>query len=190
MADYKVISADSHISAPPDLWSTRVDKKYRERAPQLMVNPPGKEGAYFHYEGYAPHPIGIGFGISLNIPYSMDFNVGATFGFDSTGLLDGNAWGGFFIQNASLDLSGSLGLGLTLGIPGLASVSLTDSLDMDVSLNLIDSNGNSTVHGSQILAGNFDLQLRGMITDFLELDASWPFGGVSAKIPLTTILSF
>ena len=64
MPEYKLISADSHVSEPPDLWSTRVDKKYRERAPQLMVNPPGKEGAYFHYEGYAPHPIGIGLGRS------------------------------------------------------------------------------------------------------------------------------
>jgi enoyl-CoA hydratase/carnithine racemase len=62
MPEYKLISADSHVSEPPDLWSSRVDKKYRERAPQLMVNPPGKEGAYFHYEGFAPHPIGIGLG--------------------------------------------------------------------------------------------------------------------------------
>ena len=53
MADYKLISADSHVSEPPDLWTERVDQKYRERAPQLMVNPPGKEGAYFYYEGYA-----------------------------------------------------------------------------------------------------------------------------------------
>jgi len=45
MPEYKLISADSHVSEPPDLWATRVDKKYRERAPQLMVNPPGKEGA-------------------------------------------------------------------------------------------------------------------------------------------------
>src|SRR4029077_18325801 len=62
MPEYKLISADSHVNEPPDLWATRVDKKYRERAPQLMVNPPGKEGAYFLYEGYEPHPIGIGFG--------------------------------------------------------------------------------------------------------------------------------
>ena len=63
MANYRLISADSHVNEPPDLWVSRVDKQYRERAPQLLVNPPGgKEGAYFHYEGYAPHPIGIGFG--------------------------------------------------------------------------------------------------------------------------------
>ena len=62
MAQYRLISADSHVNEPPDLWLTRVDKQYRERAPQLVTPPGGKEGAYFHYEGYAPHPIGIGFG--------------------------------------------------------------------------------------------------------------------------------
>ena len=76
MPDYKLISADSHVSEPPDLWATRVDQKYRERAPQLMVNPPGKEGAYFHYEGFAPHPIGIGLGAGkspeeLKMPVSL-----------------------------------------------------------------------------------------------------------------------
>ena len=62
MVQYRLISADSHVNEPPDLWVTRVDKQYRERAPQLINPPGGKEGAYFHYEGYAPHPIGIGFG--------------------------------------------------------------------------------------------------------------------------------
>jgi hypothetical protein len=33
MADYKLISADSHVSEPPDLWVERVDKKYRDRRP-------------------------------------------------------------------------------------------------------------------------------------------------------------
>ena len=26
MPDYKLISANSHVSEPPDLWATRVDK--------------------------------------------------------------------------------------------------------------------------------------------------------------------
>jgi len=60
MTDYKLISADSHVSEPPGLWVEGVDRRYRDRAPRLVVNPPGLEGAYFLYEGYAPHPIGIG----------------------------------------------------------------------------------------------------------------------------------
>jgi uncharacterized protein len=79
MADYKLISADSHVSEPPDLWVTRVDQKYRERAPQLMVNPPGKEGAYFYYEGYAPHPIGIGLGAGKSPEELKEFLTKATY---------------------------------------------------------------------------------------------------------------
>ena len=79
MPEYKLISADSHVSEPPDLWSTRVDKKYRERAPQMMVNPPGKEGAYFHYEGYAPHPIGIGLGAGKSPEELKEFLIKATY---------------------------------------------------------------------------------------------------------------
>ena len=79
MAEYKLISADSHVSEPPDLWVTRVDKKYRDRAPQLMVNPPGKEGAYFHYEGYAPHPIGIGLGAGKSPEELKEFLTKATY---------------------------------------------------------------------------------------------------------------
>ena len=62
MASDKLISADSHVSEPTDLWSERVDKPYRDRAPRLVANPKDPGGAYFHYEGYAPHPIGIGLG--------------------------------------------------------------------------------------------------------------------------------
>ena len=79
MPDYKLISADSHVSEPPDLWATRVDEKYRERAPQLMVNPPGKEGAYFYYEGYAPHPIGIGLGAGKSPEELKEFLTKATY---------------------------------------------------------------------------------------------------------------
>jgi hypothetical protein len=41
MAEYKLISADSHVSEPPDLWATRVDNEFRERAPRLVIDPPG-----------------------------------------------------------------------------------------------------------------------------------------------------
>ena len=44
-----------------------------------MVNPPGKEGAYFHYEGYAPHPIGIGLGAGKSPEELKDFLTKATY---------------------------------------------------------------------------------------------------------------
>jgi predicted TIM-barrel fold metal-dependent hydrolase len=33
--DYKLISADSHINEPPDLWRERVPAKFRDRAPHM-----------------------------------------------------------------------------------------------------------------------------------------------------------
>ena len=36
MAKYRVISSDSHIIEPPDLWEKRIDPKFRDRAPQVV----------------------------------------------------------------------------------------------------------------------------------------------------------
>ena len=33
---FKLVSADSHIAEPPDLWTTRIDKKFRDRAPHMV----------------------------------------------------------------------------------------------------------------------------------------------------------
>src|SRR5215472_15980806 len=35
MAEYKLISADSHIVEPPDMYSSRIDPKIRVRAPKM-----------------------------------------------------------------------------------------------------------------------------------------------------------
>ena len=35
MDGYRVISADSHVIEPRDLWSTRIDPKFRDRAPRI-----------------------------------------------------------------------------------------------------------------------------------------------------------
>ena len=35
MADYRVISSDSHICEPQDLWTSRIENKYKQRCPQL-----------------------------------------------------------------------------------------------------------------------------------------------------------
>jgi hypothetical protein len=66
MTSYKLISADSHVSEPTDLWFERVETKYRDRAPRLVANPADPNGAYFYYEGYPLHPIGIGLGAGKN----------------------------------------------------------------------------------------------------------------------------
>ena len=33
---YRIISADSHMTEPPDLWTERLDQKYRDRAPRVV----------------------------------------------------------------------------------------------------------------------------------------------------------
>lgn len=55
--DYKLISADSHLTEPGDLWTTRVDKKYRDRVPRIVHL---DEGAAWVMEG-VPQPIAFGF---------------------------------------------------------------------------------------------------------------------------------
>ena len=39
MAELQLISSDSHVSEPPDLWVERIDTKYRDRAPHVVLNP-------------------------------------------------------------------------------------------------------------------------------------------------------
>jgi hypothetical protein len=38
MAEYKLISADSHFVELPTMWAERVDKKFRNRAPRTRQN--------------------------------------------------------------------------------------------------------------------------------------------------------
>ena len=41
MAGYKLISSDSHVVEPPDLWQRYIEPKYRDRAPRIV-----REGAF------------------------------------------------------------------------------------------------------------------------------------------------
>jgi predicted TIM-barrel fold metal-dependent hydrolase len=38
---FKLVSADSHIAEPPDLWTTRIDQKFRDRAPHMVSRDKG-----------------------------------------------------------------------------------------------------------------------------------------------------
>jgi len=50
------VSADSHVVEPADLWTTRMDKKFRERAPRIDSRP---DGDYYIIEGLDPTPLGL-----------------------------------------------------------------------------------------------------------------------------------
>lgn len=39
MYQKRIISSDDHVFEPPDVWTTRLDKKYRDRAPHVVREP-------------------------------------------------------------------------------------------------------------------------------------------------------
>ncbi len=58
----RIISADSPMVEPPNLWTDRLDAKYRAHAPAVVDPPEGKNGAYFVAEGLRPFRVGGLFG--------------------------------------------------------------------------------------------------------------------------------
>jgi len=61
MAQTQIFSADSHTMEPANLWTQRMDKKWRDRAPRVINNHEGKKGSVFVAEGLTPFPVGGGF---------------------------------------------------------------------------------------------------------------------------------
>src|SRR6516225_4032323 len=58
----RVISADSHMMEPADLWENGLDNKFRDRAPKVVKSESGK-GYLFIAPGVRPFPVAGGFGI-------------------------------------------------------------------------------------------------------------------------------
>ncbi|HLX38387.1 MAG TPA: amidohydrolase family protein [Candidatus Binataceae bacterium] len=62
MATMQVISADSHMTEPGDLWVTRIDQKYRDDAPRVVkkdTTGAAVSGAPFVFVGPGFHPLTI-----------------------------------------------------------------------------------------------------------------------------------
>ena len=55
--DNTIISADSHVFEPVDLWETRLDRKFRERGPRFVTDYQGKPGTWFVCDGISPRAI-------------------------------------------------------------------------------------------------------------------------------------
>ncbi len=60
MEPLRVISADSHMTEPPDLWTARLDQQFRDRAPRV-VEDKEKPGHFFRAPGITPFPVAGGF---------------------------------------------------------------------------------------------------------------------------------
>ncbi len=50
MQDFFVVSADSHVNEPHDLWLKRIDEKFRGRVPQVQMDDKGRK--WFVVEGF------------------------------------------------------------------------------------------------------------------------------------------
>ena len=50
MGSYRVISADSHVFEPPDLWTSRIEPRFRDRAPRILRMKGG--GDWWVCDGY------------------------------------------------------------------------------------------------------------------------------------------
>lgn len=61
MAADVIISADSHVFEPIDLWEKRMDRRFRSRGPRYIADYQGKPGTWFVCEGATPRSVaGIG----------------------------------------------------------------------------------------------------------------------------------
>ena len=61
MEDTLIISADSHVTEPADLWCRRLDRGLRDRAPRVMRDYRA-DRFFFVAPGISPFPIATGFG--------------------------------------------------------------------------------------------------------------------------------
>ncbi len=52
----RIVSADSHMIEPANLWVDRIDNRFKDRAPR-SVTKPDKPGAFFMAEGLRPFPV-------------------------------------------------------------------------------------------------------------------------------------
>jgi predicted TIM-barrel fold metal-dependent hydrolase len=70
MAEW-IVDADAHMLEPPNLWVERLDRKYRDRAPRLEMNPGDLKGVYFLCDNLKPMPFNVMFAAGQNYDKSF-----------------------------------------------------------------------------------------------------------------------
>jgi predicted TIM-barrel fold metal-dependent hydrolase len=53
----RLISADSHICEPPDLWTSRLPRRWQDRAPRVVRGYDGRDGEFFVCEAIQPRNV-------------------------------------------------------------------------------------------------------------------------------------
>jgi predicted TIM-barrel fold metal-dependent hydrolase len=80
MAICKLISADSHVNEPADLWLERMDRKFRDRAPRIVDNLPGRPpGSYLVLEDIPPVHVSQGLGAGKTAEELPEFFTTSTY---------------------------------------------------------------------------------------------------------------
>tara|TARA_B110000503_G_scaffold92667_1_gene139707 strand:- start:3583 stop:4812 length:1230 start_codon:yes stop_codon:yes gene_type:complete len=85
MRDYQIISADSHVEAPPELWTKRMPKHLQDRAPKAVELPGG--GVGLDLGQGAPRDISIG--LQAGVKYKDLVNGGLSWDQTKPGCGDG-----------------------------------------------------------------------------------------------------
>jgi predicted TIM-barrel fold metal-dependent hydrolase len=65
-----LISADSHVVEPADVWSARLGERFGDRVPHVVSNLKGMEGDYYVGEGLDPVPVAL-FGVAGEAPEGL-----------------------------------------------------------------------------------------------------------------------
>ena len=73
---YNLVSADSHVVDPPNLWKDWLAKKYHDQAPRLVKDEDGGD-AWLYAEGTKPEPLGLN--ACVGIPYDKMRWTGLSF---------------------------------------------------------------------------------------------------------------
>jgi predicted TIM-barrel fold metal-dependent hydrolase len=83
MADHKLISADNHVVEPADLWTSRADKKFKERVPRIVRQENGSD--WWYCDGYEVSGVELGTqtGLRFSAPEEISMERDT---FDSTRL--------------------------------------------------------------------------------------------------------
>ncbi|MGO9058688.1 MAG: amidohydrolase family protein [Candidatus Binataceae bacterium] len=72
MATSRIVSADSHMMEPPNLWADRLDDRLKDRAPRV-VEMEGQSGHMFVAPGLRPFPVAGGFAAGRSGKELVDF---------------------------------------------------------------------------------------------------------------------
>jgi predicted TIM-barrel fold metal-dependent hydrolase len=63
MTPERILSADSHVIEPADVWTSRIERRFLDRAPRVVKHAGNRAGDFFVAEGLRPFPV-AGFAVA------------------------------------------------------------------------------------------------------------------------------